>query len=414
MPCRIEAAACSALTPSGTATASFERHRDPLGIRARRRRPGDAIALGELARRAHHGPRALRADDQRQRRPPVHRAAALALVDVAEVDADRLDADDEVALGLGDVREVHDLRAALAGDLDRAHGSILAMDEFVRAATSGRRARAEALWRETGDPWARLAHGDGFDGDPNAPGGPLDWAPLLYVTHSVFANAQLARELLRRGADPNATFTNEYGEMSALYGAAGRAHDPELTRVLLEAGANPDDGESVYHSTEARVPRMPARAARARRDGRADHARPRARRRAPRARAAPARRRRRRRASCCRTPSAAAAGRRRSGSWCKAAPSSSTAAARCGASPSGCAPPTSTRSCATATTSPPRWRSWARAPRSTSTTSRSPPSPAASGRRSSRASSTATSRRRSCAPRRCRWSSSSTAPTSRA
>jgi hypothetical protein len=128
------------------------------------------------------------------------------------------------------------------------------MDEFVRAATSGRRARAEALWLQTDDPWARLVHGDGFDGDPNAPGGPLDWAPLLYVTHSVFANARLARELLERGADPNATFTNEYGEMSALYGAAGRAHDPELTRVLLEAGANPDDGESVYHSTEAKSP----------------------------------------------------------------------------------------------------------------------------------------------------------------
>ena len=39
--------------------------------------------------------------------------------------------------------------------------------------------------------------------------------------------------------------------MSALYGAAGIRHDPELTRALLEAGANPDDGESVYHSTEA-------------------------------------------------------------------------------------------------------------------------------------------------------------------
>jgi ankyrin repeat protein len=40
--------------------------------------------------------------------------------------------------------------------------------------------------------------------------------------------------------------------MSALYGAAGVAHDPELTRVLLEAGADPDDGESLYHATEAR------------------------------------------------------------------------------------------------------------------------------------------------------------------
>ncbi len=42
--------------------------------------------------------------------------------------------------------------------------------------------------------------------------------------------------------------------MSALYGAAGRAHDPALTRLLLEAGANPDDGESVYHATEAESP----------------------------------------------------------------------------------------------------------------------------------------------------------------
>ena len=97
-------------------------------------------------------------------------------------------------------------------------------------------------------------HGEGWDGDANEPGGPLDWAPLLYVCHSVFASSPLARELLARGADPNATFTNEYGEMSALYGAAGVVHDPELTRVLLEAGANPDDGESVYHATEARSP----------------------------------------------------------------------------------------------------------------------------------------------------------------
>src|SRR6185295_13994258 len=55
-------------------------------------------------------------------------------------------------------------------------------------------------------------------------------------------------------ADPNATFTNEYGEMSALYGAAGVVHDPELTELLLRAEADPDDGESVYHATEAASP----------------------------------------------------------------------------------------------------------------------------------------------------------------
>jgi ankyrin repeat protein len=96
--------------------------------------------------------------------------------------------------------------------------------------------------------------GHGWDGDASAPGGPLGWAPLLYVTHSCFASVELARELLARGADPNATFTNSYGEMSAVYGAAGVVHDLELTRLPLEAGASPDDGESLYHSTEAADP----------------------------------------------------------------------------------------------------------------------------------------------------------------
>ena len=128
------------------------------------------------------------------------------------------------------------------------------MDEFVRAATSGRRTRADALSAGATDEWARLVRGEGWEGDVNAPGGPNGWAPLLYVTHSVYASAALARELLARGADPNVTFSNEYGEMSALYGAAGVVHDPELTRVLLEAGADPDDGESVYHATEAASP----------------------------------------------------------------------------------------------------------------------------------------------------------------
>jgi hypothetical protein len=130
------------------------------------------------------------------------------------------------------------------------------VSEFIKAATSGRRARAEALYCPliADDPWVRLAHGDGWEGDANAVGGPNGWAPLLYVAHSVFASPALARELLERGADPNATFTNEYGEMSALYGAAGVVHDPELTEVLLRADADPDDGESVYHATEAVSP----------------------------------------------------------------------------------------------------------------------------------------------------------------
>jgi ankyrin repeat protein len=127
-------------------------------------------------------------------------------------------------------------------------------EAFVRAATERRREQAERMLKArpeiADDPWARLVLGRGWDGDPNEPGGPLNWAPILYVCHSCFASPELARQLLERGADPNATFTNEYGEMSALYGAAGVVHNTELTRILLEAGANPDDGESLYHSVE--------------------------------------------------------------------------------------------------------------------------------------------------------------------
>lgn len=128
-------------------------------------------------------------------------------------------------------------------------------DAFVVAATTQRRDRADALLAARPelerDPWARLVLGRGWDADPNAPGGPRRWPAVVYLTHSVYAPSGLLRELLERGGDPNSTYENEYGTMSALYGAAGILHDPELTRIVLEAGADPDDNESLYHSTEA-------------------------------------------------------------------------------------------------------------------------------------------------------------------
>jgi ankyrin repeat protein len=65
--------------------------------------------------------------------------------------------------------------------------------------------------------------------------------PLSCVCHSL---------LLDHGADVNDVHHNEYGAMSVLYGASGVAHDPETTRLLLGRGADPNDGESVYHAVE--------------------------------------------------------------------------------------------------------------------------------------------------------------------
>ncbi|MGZ6696137.1 MAG: ankyrin repeat domain-containing protein [Solirubrobacteraceae bacterium] len=135
-------------------------------------------------------------------------------------------------------------------------------ERFARFATEGRCDQAEATLAARPelehDRWVGLLLGRGWDGDANTPGGPLGWSPLHYVCHSAFGTVALARELLDRGADPNAFYANSYGPMSALYGAAGVRHDPELTALLLERGADPNGephfGDALYHSVEARDP----------------------------------------------------------------------------------------------------------------------------------------------------------------
>jgi ankyrin repeat protein len=62
-----------------------------------------------------------------------------------------------------------------------------------------------------------------------------------------------ATALLDAGADPNTGFwtTGQHPEReTALYGAAGVAHHAAMTRLLVERGADPRDGEAVYHSPE--------------------------------------------------------------------------------------------------------------------------------------------------------------------
>jgi ankyrin repeat protein len=96
----------------------------------------------------------------------------------------------------------------------------------------------------------------------NTPGGPLLWPPLCYLAFSRFLRddktkrkdiLRCAKLLLDAGADPNSFFpasNNPKDRETALYGAAGVANDPELTQLLLDAGADVNDHESLYHASE--------------------------------------------------------------------------------------------------------------------------------------------------------------------
>ncbi|HMR31537.1 MAG TPA: hypothetical protein PKA13_05840 [Geminicoccaceae bacterium] len=96
----------------------------------------------------------------------------------------------------------------------------------------------------------------------NRNGGPRAMPPLVAITHSRLvletdkeqALLACARLLLRHGADVNSSWTDPRwpdSRLSALYGAAGRNRHPGMTKLLLEAGADPNDNESLYHSVES-------------------------------------------------------------------------------------------------------------------------------------------------------------------
>ena len=106
-----------------------------------------------------------------------------------------------------------------------------------------------------------------LDLDPrnvSAKSGPRDWDALTHLCFSRYLRLDrfrsdgfvgAARALLVAGASANTGFywgshQPEPGFESVLYGAAGAAHHPELTHLLLERGADPNDGEVAYHAPE--------------------------------------------------------------------------------------------------------------------------------------------------------------------
>ena len=130
------------------------------------------------------------------------------------------------------------------------------------------------------DPWIACAVGDvaairrQLAADPawmDRPGGRLGLTPLVAATHSGLLQLDshgagirdVVAMLLRAGADPNRAVTRQWTataganpqewKASPLHGAAGVNFDPDLTRLLLAAGADPNDNESLYHSLDRPV-----------------------------------------------------------------------------------------------------------------------------------------------------------------
>jgi ankyrin repeat protein len=95
-------------------------------------------------------------------------------------------------------------------------------------------------------------------------GGPYGWDALTHLCFSRYLRMERARSkgflaaakaLLDAGASANTGWMETSHEPqpeweSAIYGAAGIAQNPELTRLLLERGADPNDGETPYHVVE--------------------------------------------------------------------------------------------------------------------------------------------------------------------
>jgi ankyrin repeat protein len=86
------------------------------------------------------------------------------------------------------------------------------------------------------------------------------FAPLHYCAASgIFrqgareqeAQLRVARALLNAGADPNAAYLyhNEW-PISVLYHCCGQQNNPALAKLLMDSGANPCDGEAVYHAAD--------------------------------------------------------------------------------------------------------------------------------------------------------------------
>lgn len=161
------------------------------------------------------------------------------------------------ATGKPDGRAERLVAASIEGRLREA-AALLQEDPGV----AGRSLRAAVVVGDAGALGARIA------ADPGAALAVDDergWPPLLYACYSRWHQikpdravglAEVVGLLLAAGASPNTNngaFRNGY--RSALHGAVG-VNNPAIVQVLLEAGANPDDGRCIEQAADRRDHRI--------------------------------------------------------------------------------------------------------------------------------------------------------------
>ncbi|HLZ46168.1 MAG TPA: ankyrin repeat domain-containing protein [Gemmatimonadales bacterium] len=145
-----------------------------------------------------------------------------------------------------------------------------AVTEFIEAATDGRPDRARRILElhpkiRTANLYAALVLGDvaaanaRLDKDPSLAtraGGPRGWEPIHYVCYTVVGAsglADIARRLISLGVDPNTKFPwlHHNVRRPILWGASRQAQSLPLVDVLLDAGADPNDGVTLPMAASA-------------------------------------------------------------------------------------------------------------------------------------------------------------------
>lgn len=166
-------------------------------------------------------------------------------------DGEPRDADELVRLACLNFGADSPRRAEAALHLWRTHPALATASVFAAAAVGDHRTVADFLRR---DPAAA-----------NRDGGPFEWPPLLYATYSRLVTGDQAhdfgetvRVLLRAEADANAGFLWDgcVPPFTAITGAVGRGEQAatphrdqlEIMQLLLDAGADPNDGQLVYNA----------------------------------------------------------------------------------------------------------------------------------------------------------------------